>query len=194
MKHTLKNQAQRAGIALAVVAAFAALVTGTAQAAPSFGSVTLSIEPRGEATGGLTCTWRETGLGSSQVVYYECGAGAVGALNACVFKNRVIFNSPTRLDTFKAVTGAHEGEGGLVPFLSQKNGLISASTTTPIPTIETATELCTEPSVQTVVAVRWCNASLTDTTNNLVGATVGELSQEFFSGVGTVPSCTDLLK
>lgn len=191
MKHTFKNQTKRAGIALAVVAAFAVFGTGAAQAAPAFTSASISIEPRGEAAGGLTCTWRETGVGPSAVVYYSCSAGAVGALKACTYKNRVIFNSPTRLDKFKNVIGEH----GEVPFLSQKNGQISATTTTPIPEVETAegAELCTEPSVEEVVAVRWCNASLTDTTNNLAGASVGELFQEFFSGVGTVPSCTDLL-
>jgi hypothetical protein len=91
------------------------------------------------------------------------------------------------------VTGEH---GGAVPFLSQKNGLISASTTTPIPEVEVpegAPVLCTEPSVEEAVAVRWCNASLTDTTNTLVGATVDELFLEFFPGVGTVPSCNELL-
>jgi hypothetical protein len=125
-------------------------------------------------------------------VYYECSAGAVGALKACTYKNRVIYNSPTEVDVFKDVTGEH----GAVPFLALNNGRINGSTTTPIPHVEVpegTPELCTEPSVEEVVAVRWCNASLTDVTNNLVGATVGELFQEFISGVGTVPSCTDLL-
>jgi len=197
MKQTVKNQAKRAGIALA--AAFAAFGTGTAQAAPpppggpTFASASISIEPRGEAAGGLTCSWRETGVGPSAVVYYTCTAGVVGALKACVYKGRVIYNSPTKLDIFKDVTGEH---GGAVPFLSQKNGLISASTTTPIPEVEVpegAPVLCTEPSVEEAVAVRWCNASLTDTTNTLVGATVDELFLEFFPGVGTVPSCNELL-
>jgi len=126
------------------------------------------------------------------VNYYTCTAGAVGAFKACVYKGRVIYQSPTRLDIFKDVTGEH---GGAVPFLAQKNGQIVGSTTAPIPTIEVpeGQELCTAPSEETVVAVRWCNASLTDTTNNLVGTTVSELFQEFISGVGTVPSCADLL-
>lgn len=192
MKRVFGKQAKRAGIALAVVGAFAALGIGTALAAPTFASATLSIEQRGEAAGGLTCTWRETGLGSSQVVYYTCGAAAVGALKACVFKNRIIFASPTQLDVFKNVTGEH---GGAVPFLSQKNGQLNASTTTPIPEIEVAegAELCIEPTVETVVAVRWCNASLVDTTNGVTGPFATELSQAFFSGVGEVPPCTQLL-
>jgi hypothetical protein len=191
MKQILSNQARRAGIALAVVAAFAAFGIGTAQAA-TFVSASITVEPRGEAAGGLTCSWRETGLGASQVVYYTCTAGVVGALKACVYKNRVIFNSPTKLDIFKNVTGEH---GAAVPFLSQKNGQINASTTTPIPEIEVpeGAQLCTAPSEETTVSVRWCNASLTDTTNSVVGATVGELFQDFVSAAGSVPSCADLL-
>ena len=198
MKQTVKNQAKRAGIALA--AAFAAFGTGTAQAAPpppggpTFASASISIEPRGEAAGGLTCSWRETGVGPSAVVYYTCTAGVVGALKACVYKGRVIYNSPTKLDIFKDVTGEH---GGAVPFLSQKNGLISASTTTPIPEVEVpegAPVLCTEPSVEEAVAVRWCNASLTDTTNTLVGGTAVELFEESYAGAGnSVPPCEALL-
>lgn len=197
MKHTLKNQAQRTGITLAAVGVFAVLGTGAALAAPpeavpTFKTASITIEPRGEAAGGLTCRWQETGLGSAQVVYYTCSAGAVGVLKACTYKNRVIYNSPTELDSFKDVTGEH---GGAVPFLAQQNGQINGSTTTPIPEREVpeGAELCTAPSLEEVVAVRWCTASLTDTTNNLVGAEVGELFQEFIPGVGTVPSCTDLL-
>lgn len=191
MKHTLTLHARRTGIALAAAVALSALGTGTVLAA-QFVSADISIEPRGEAAGGLTCAWRETGVGPSQVVYYTCSAGAVGAFYACTYKGRIIYQSPTRLDIFKDVTGEH---GGAEPFLSQKNGQINASTTTAIPEIEVpeGQELCTAPSEQEVVAVRWCNASLTDVTNNLAGATVGELFQEFISGVGTVPSCADLL-
>jgi hypothetical protein len=190
MKHTFGKQARRAGSALAAAGAFAVLGIGTAQAA-EFASADITIEPRGEAEGGLTCTWRETGVGSSQVVYYACTGGAVGALYACTYRNRVIFNSPTQLDIFKNVTGEH----GAVPFLSLKNGQINAATTTPIPTVEAPVgqELCLAPTEQTIVAVRWCNASLTDVTNNLVGATMSELFRESFSGVGTVPSCAELL-
>ena len=108
-------------------------------------------------------------------------------LKACTYKGRVIYQSPTRLDVFADVVGEH----GTVPFLAQKNGQINASTTTPIPEIEAAEgqELCTAPSEETVIAVKWCNASLIDTTNNLVGATVPELFQRYFAGVGDVPAC-----
>lgn len=185
------KQTRCAGLALAATAVFAMLMAGTAQAA-EFASADISVEPRGEEAGGLTCAWRETGVGPSQVVYYTCSAGAVGALRACVYKNRVIYNSPVRLDIFKNVTGEH---GGAVPFLGQRNGQINASTTTPIPEVEVpeGAELCLEPAVETVVAVRWCNSSLTDVTHNLVGAAVTELFRDFVSAVGIVPSCADLL-
>jgi hypothetical protein len=191
MNHTFKNKIWHAGISLAVVAVFSAFGNVTAQAA-TFNSADISIEQRGDAAGGATCTWRETGLGDSQVVYYACSGDAVGALKACTYKNRVIYNSPSRLDIFKNVTGE---DGAAVAFLSQRNGQISASTTVAIPHVEVApgTELCTAPSVEEVVAVRWCNTSLTDTTNNLVGARVAELFQPFFSDVGTVPTCAELL-
>jgi hypothetical protein len=191
MKHTLEKKARRTAIALAVVGALAALGFGTAQG-QTFASASITVEPRGEAAGGLSCSWRETGLGYSQVVYYTCTAAAVGALKACVYKNRVIWDSPVKLDIFKDVTGEH---GGAVPFLSQKNGQINATTTTPIPEVEVpeGAELCTAPSVETVVAVRWCNASLTDVTNGIAGAAVDELFQDFVSAVGPVPGCEVLL-
>lgn len=195
MKHTLRDQARRSGIVVAAVAAFTALGIGTAAAAaptnePSFASADISIEPRGEEAGGLTCSWRETGLGPYQVVYYSCEAGAVGVLEACVYKNKLISNTPTRLSVFNDVAGEH---GAPVPFLSKNNGQINASTTTAIPESHGEGELCTEPTEAAVVAVRWCNASLTDTTNNLPGATKSELFEEFISGAGSVPSCEELL-
>jgi len=196
MKHTLNNQAKRAGVALAVVAAFAALGSVTVQAAPpagvpTFTSASISIEPRGEAAGGLNCSWRETGLGAYAQVTYACDAGAVGVLSACFYKNKLVAGSGTQLSTFTNVT-SEEAEA----LIAKANGAINGSTTTAIPEVEVEPhppELCTEPAVEQVVVVRWCNASLKDTTNNLVGATVGELFQEFTSGVGTVPSCAVLL-
>ncbi len=186
MKHTFSKRTTQIGIAVAAAVSLTALALGTAQAA-QFQSAGINIEPQGEAQGGITCTWRETGLVPSRVVYYACTGGAVAALKACTYKGRVIYQSPTRLDVFKNVIGEH----GTVPFLAQKNGQINASTTTPIPTFEVAEgqELCTAPSEETVIAVRWCNASLTDTTNNLVGTTVPELFERFIAGVGEVPAC-----
>jgi len=101
-----------------------------------------------------------------------------------------VSNTPTVLSIFQDVTG--EGHDG-VAFLSKNNGTINASTTTAIPEAHTGAHLCLEPTEQAVLAVRWCDASLTDTTNNLEGARFNELYKEFFSGVGTVPSCSELV-
>jgi len=195
MKHAHGNKTGHSVITLAAMVTFASLVVDTALAdpqpdVPTFAKADISIAPRGEEAGGLTCSWQETGLGPFQVIYYTCQAGAVGAMEACVYKNRIITNTPTRLSVFKDVTG--EGHGG-VPFLSKNNGQINATTTTAIPETHGEGELCVEPTVAEIVAVRWCNASLTDTTNGLLGTTTGELFQEFISGAGTVPSCTELL-
>jgi hypothetical protein len=189
MKDILTKRTTRAGIAAAASVGFAVIGIGAAQAA-QFQSAGINIEARGEAQGGITCTWRETGLTPSTVVYYACTGGAVAVLYACTYKGRVIYQSPTRTDVFANVVGEH----GTVPFLAQKNGQINASTTTPIPEIEVpeGQELCTAPSEQAVVAVRWCNASLSDTTNNLVATTVPELFQRFIAGVGEVPACASL--
>lgn len=191
MEHGYTWISRKLRLALAAAGAISALGIGTVQA-QDFASADISIEPRGEEAGGLNCSWRETRVGASMVVYYECNAGAVGALYACTYKNRVIYNSPTKLDTFTDVSGEH----GAVPFLSQKNGQIKGSTITPVPEVEEpeGEELCTAPSEQTLVAVRWCDTSLTDVTYNVQGAAVGELFEEFVSGVGSVPSCAELME
>jgi len=198
MEHTLSNQAKRAGIALAVVAAFAAPGSGTALAAPpasapTFTNATITIEPRGEAAGGLNCSWRETGLGAYAQIVYACDAGAVGVVSGCFFKNKYVSDSIGPVSIFQNVT-SEEAEA----LMAKANGAINGSTTTAIPEgVEGEPhppELCTEPAVEQVVAVRWCNTSLKDTTNNIVGATVGELFQELTSGTGAVvPSCAVLL-
>lgn len=200
MKHTIKHQAKRSGITLAAVVALSTLGIGSALA-QSFTKADISIAPRSSeskevAAGDLVCSWQETGLGSYQVVTYNCGAQAVGVLEGCVYKNKLI--STTVLSTFTDVNGGEHGEGAA--FISNNSGRINGSTTTAVPESHGGGEgLCPEvgetgqqPEVE-VVAIRWCNASLTDTTNNLVGATTSELFEEFVSGGGTVPSCTDLL-
>lgn len=206
MKHAVKNLSRRSGIALAVLAALSVFGTGTALA-QTFNKADLSIAPRtNEAqeieAGGLTCKWQETDLGPYQLVNYNCGAQAVGVLEGCVYKNKLI--SDTELSIFKDVMGGEHGEG--IAFISNNSGRINGSTTTAIPESHGGggEELCPEigetggeggqqPEVE-VVAVRWCNASLTDITNNLVGVTANELYEELVHGfTGTVPSCAELL-
>lgn len=204
MKHTFGNQTRRAGIALAAAVAFAAFGSGTAQAdpatgVPTFTSAKFSIEAgngaaeTAAAAGGLTCTWRETGLQSFQLIVYNCDAAVVGALEGCVYKNKLVGGSATQLSVFKNPLVLLGGEA--TGFVSNNKGQINGTTTTPVPVSEGhGGGLCTEPAVAQVIAARWCNASLTDTANNLVGATATELFEESFAGVGsTVPLCADLL-
>ena len=205
MKQTFGMQAGLACIALAA-AAFVAPGIANAQSAattpaapvtfPTFTSAQLSIETStaGEAaTGGLTCRWQEVELQKFQLIPYACDADVVGALQACVSRNKLV-GAASQLIATKHPLGA---EGGPVGFVSNSNGRINGTTTTaPGAEAEGAGGLqCTEPAQAQVVAVRWCNASLTDTTNNnLVGATTSELFQQFYSGLSaTVPTCTQLL-
>jgi hypothetical protein len=206
MTHTLKTQARRTGVAAAV--AFAVFGTGTAQAAV-FASADISIAPRTNeakevAAGDLVCSFREKGLGPYAQVSYECKAAAVAVVEACVYKNKIISATETSVFTdVSNVEGGHEGE----VFLAKNNGQINDSVVTAVPEGGEGggggggeTHLCPEIGEvngpvpeQEVVAIRWCNASLTDTTNNLVGAEVGELFQEFIPGAGTVPSCAEIV-
>ena len=187
MKHTLINQAKRAGIALAAVAAFSALGTGTAQAA-AFARAEISLD----RAGSLTCTFRETGLGAFAQISYTCGAQALGVVSGCFVKNK--FVGPTSLVIFKNVSSSeHEGEPTIL--LAKSNGTINATLTAEIPESEGG-EFCTEPAEARTVAVRWCNASLVDVTNNITGASVGELFEQLEStgtSVVVVPTCAELL-
>lgn len=206
MKRTFGKQAKRAGIALAAVVAFAAFGVATTLAAPplpavpTFESAKFSIEAgngvgaeTAAPAGGLTCAWRETGLQPFQLITYACDAAVVGALEGCVYRNKLVAGSPTLLSVIKNPLALL---GGPVGSVSNNKGLINATTTTQVPVSGGGHggALCTEPAVAEVIAVRWCNTSLTDTVNNLVGATAVELFEESFAGVGTaVPSCADLL-
>ena len=205
MKNTFGKQAKRAGIALAAVGALAALGIGTTLAAPptpvpTFASTTFSIATgnggaeTAAAAGGLTCGWRETGLNSFQLITYLCDAEVVGALEGCVYKNKLVGGSATLLSVIK--NPAATLEGGAVGFVSNNKGLINGSITTAVPVSGGGHggELCNEPAEAQVIAARWCNASLTDTVNNLVGGTAVELFEESFAGAGnSVPPCEALL-
>jgi hypothetical protein len=204
MKRTFGKQAQRAGLALAAVGAFAVLginITSAAPppSAPTFASAKFSIEAGNGAAetaataGGLTCTFRETGLQSFQLITYACDADVVGALEGCVYRNKLVGGSATQLSIIKDPLALL---GGPIGFVSNNKGQINAMTTTAVPVSGGGHEgeLCTEPAEAQVIAVRWCNASLTDSVNNLVGATAVELFEESYAGAGTsVPPCSALL-
>jgi len=203
MKHTLKNQSKRTSIALAVVA-IATFGTGTAQAA-TFTSVDFSIEKRTSeakevAAGDLNCSFRESDLGPYALVTYECNAAAVAVVEGCIYKGRLI--SATESSVFTNVSNVEDGHEAEI-YLAKANGSINGTVITTIPHAAHGgggeAELCPhievngpEP-VQEVIAIRWCNVSLTDTTNNLEGGTATELFQEFNAGAGAVPSCEEIL-
>jgi len=182
MKHTPGSQARRAGLALAAAAAFAAFGTGTAQAAPTFTSATVSLD----RFGNLECTFRETGLPPGGQVRYDCTSALVGVLTQCFLKNKPVGNS--KLLVFQDIS-AEEVEN----FDVSRNGAVRAAIVTQIPESETASLLCTAPAELAVTAVRWCNNSLVDLTNNITGATVGELFANLVANAsGSVPSCAIL--
>jgi hypothetical protein len=206
MKHTFDKQAQRAGSVLVAAVAFAAFgLTNTLAAppttnVPTFTSAKFSIEAgnggaeTAPAAGGLSCVWRETGLQPFQLIIYNCDAAVVGALEGCVYRNKLVGGSATLLSIIKNPLAVLGGEA--VGFVSNNKGQINGTTTTPVPVSEGGHggALCTEPAVAQVIAARWCNASLMDTANNLVGGMAIELFEESFAGVGSsVPSCAVLL-
>jgi hypothetical protein len=185
MKQTLKYQAKRAGIALAGVAAFTALGTGTALA-QQFASASISLDQAGN----LNCKFRETGLIPLSLVTYDCAAEGVGVVTGCFVKNK--FVGPFAVSISKDVA-AHESD----PVLAKNNGAINGSITVEVP--EGGGEAqCNEAAGAEphVVAVRWCNATLTDVTNNIVGATAGQLTDILLrtgTEVAPLPTCTEIL-
>lgn len=197
MRNAFARQAGRTCIALAAMTAIAALGVNGAQAEPAFASASISIAAgKGGGEGaipaaGLTCSWRETGLFPYQMITYACDAAIVGAVQACVYKNKVLAGSPTQFTYFRNPQASLEG--GLIGLVSNNSGRINGTTTTAVPESEGhGGHLCTEPAVAEVVAVRWCNAWLSDTVNNLKGAEMGELYRQFYPGAFSVPSCAEL--
>lgn len=181
MTYILKSHAKRAGIALAAMAALAALGTGVAQA-QEFVSASISTD----RFGNLECLSRETGLIPGGVVRYDCTSQYVGVLQQCMLGRKTVGNP--KLLIFQNIH-AHEVENFEVP----RNGQVRAAIVTQIPESESANLLCTAPSELTTTAVRWCNNSLVDLTNSIVGANVAELfSQLVANASGSVPSCAVL--
>jgi hypothetical protein len=186
MKHTLSGQAKRAGLALAVAVALSTLGIGAAQAA-EFAAATITLENAGEAAGSLNCSFRETGLTPGGFVRYDCASQYVGVVEQCMLKNKPVGNS--RLYMYNNV---HPEE---VENLDVKaNGSIRASVITQIPEPgEANATICTAPAEVAVTAVRWCNNTLVDLTNNITGGTVAELFATLVNnGTGSVPSCATL--
>ena len=156
MKHALKTQARRAGLALAAAVTLAALGSGTAQA-QQFVMANIKLDNAGN----LQCKFRETGLLPNSLISYSCGAEGVGVVSGCFVKNK--FVGPFSVSFFKDVT-SHESE----VILAKNNGAVNTSLTTEVPE-SGGHGTCSEPAESQTVAVRWCNASLVDESNLIVG-------------------------
>ena len=132
MKHIFKKQSIQAGIALTALVASTAFVTGTALAAPPTGEIAfakadISIAPRTSeaqevAAGDLVCSFRETGLTPYALVSYECKAGAVAMVEACVYKGRII--SDTELTVATDLTNVEAGHEAEI-YLANNSGAVS---------------------------------------------------------------------
>lgn len=191
MKHTFGKQAKLSGIALATVATFALLGFGTAQAAPTFTTADLSIN----SVGFLEAAFKETGLAPGAAVNYTSGATDVGWISQCFVKNKPVGNLPVALHV------AHTADGLTTTrtYTATKSGVITQAILTAYPTAEAepVNPLCPETEgveiTEEVTAIRWCNASLTDTTNGITGANAPELFLQMIrNGKGTVPDCATL--
>ena len=186
MKQMLKNQAKQTGIALAAVAAFAALGTGSAQA-QEFAAASITLENAGESAGSLNCSFRETGLIPGSQVRYDCASQYVGVMEQCMYRGKPVGNN--RLYIYNNI---HPEE--LAHFDVGNNGRVRGTVITQIPQPgENNAILCTAPSEVAVTSIRWCNNQLWDLTNNIQGATVAELFDQLEpSGGGSVPGCATL--
>jgi len=191
MKHTLRNQAQRAGIALAAVAAFSALGIGTAQAA-SFTTADISIN----SVGFLDASFKETGLTPGASVDYTSGATDVGWMTQCFIRNKPVANIAPKLHVAHAADGLTTDR----TLLASNRGTITSSILTAYPTAEEThgeIPLCPEVEgvtiTEEITAIRWCNASLTDTSNSIQGAAVPTLFLQIVrNGSSAVPDCGTL--
>ena len=191
MKYTFGKQARRAGLALAIVVGFAALGIGTAQAAPTFTTADISVN----SVGFLECSFKESGLGAGATVSYTCGATDVGWISQCFVKNKPVGNLPVALH----VAHTQDGLTTARTYTATGRGVITQSILTAYPSVEAEPQnpLCPETEgvtiTEEVTAIRWCNASLTDVTNNVLGATAPELFLQLVrNGSGSIPDCATL--
>ena len=191
MKHIPGNQARRAGIALAAVAAFTAPGIGTAQAA-DFATADISIN----SVGFLDASFKETGLTPGASVDYTSGATDVGWMTQCFIRNKPVANIAPKLHVAHAADGLTTDR----TLLASNRGTITSSILTAYPTAEEnegVPPLCPETEgvviTEEITAIRWCNASLVDTTNNIVGASEPELFLQMKrNGASNVPDCGTL--
>lgn len=191
MNYPFGKQAHRSGIALAALAAVTALGIGTAQAA-SFASASISIN----SVGFLDASFKETALDPAASVDYTSGATDVGWMTQCFIRNKPVANIAPRLHVAHAADGLTSDR----TLLASNRGTITGSILTAYPTAEEThgeVPLCPEVEgvtiTEEITAIRWCNASLTDTTNNIVGASEPSLFLQIKrNGSSAVPDCSAL--
>jgi hypothetical protein len=123
-------------------------------------------------TGAVTVTWKEAGLGDTELVSYEASADG-SARYQCVNRGGKCPQASNKQDVFGPVIATGT-------FASGKNGSITASLTLLPPA---STLVCPGNQVIKLVSVSFSGIALADVTNNEVAlATPSELS---FSG----PEC-----
>jgi hypothetical protein len=199
MKYTLTKRSKRTCITLAAFA-FVTFGTGTALADPTpkpitFAKASLDIETQGEAAGSLNCSWRETGLAPLALVAYECTAAAGAVVEGCFYKNKFVPDAGTEMTVafdMTNVEGGHETE----LYLASNGGAISGEIllAPEAPHTPGSGHLCPEPLEQAVIAARYCDMELRDTTNGIVGTTEVELFAVLAKGVAPpVPTCEEML-
>lgn len=191
MSYPFGQQAERSGIALAAVAAITALGIGTAQAA-SFATADISIN----SVGFIDASFKEVGLAPGASVDYTSGATDVGWMTQCFIKNKPVSNIAPRLHVAHAADGLTTNR----TFLASNRGTITGSILTAYPTAEEThgeVPLCPEVEgvtmTEEITAIRWCNATLADTTHNIVGASEPSLFLQIKrNGSAAVPECGTL--
>jgi hypothetical protein len=172
MSPTIGRQANFAALALAAgIIAFAA---GSASAQnPHFVRAAINLDNDGN----LVCSWKEAGLGQNVNIDYTCGADVVFAFYQCVNRGGGEPRPHTATQTDPEATGT---------FSSGQNGQITGSLTVDVPSA--AADFCPNQRNWTLrlVGVRWCNAFLSDDTNDIEGAFVEELTH---GSVSQLPLC-----
>jgi hypothetical protein len=191
MERTFAEQTQRAGLALAAAVALSVLGTGTA-----LGQTFVNSDVSINSVGFLECAFKETGLAPGAQVDYTCAATDVGWVTQCFIKNKPVANLPTRLHV------AHNADGltSNRTLVATNRGTITNAFLTAYPTVEEVpgeVPLCPHVEgvtiTEEVTAIRWCNASLADETNDIVGAEAAELFLQLKrGGSADVPSCNTL--
>ena len=155
---------------LAVVVGLLVALTASAAFAESPHFISASASGP-DASGNLTVSFKEAGLGNNQVITYVASANAT-ATYACVNGGG---NHPKATNK-ETVSGPVSASG---TFSSGKNGSISQSLTLAPPSAGSFS--C--PSGQTLVlaSVSYTSVTITDTTNTVTESISGTFSRTFFN-------------